>query len=81
MTTSSRQVQTRAMVEPCVSGPLVLEELQCVPNMVHVNLQVLLVGDSGVGKSCILMRFTTDRFEDNTTSTIGMEPCMQTTLP
>jgi predicted ATP-dependent serine protease len=33
--------------------------------------QILLVGDSGVGKSCLLMRFTSDRFEEATTSTIG----------
>jgi len=33
--------------------------------------QVLLVGDSAVGKSCLLMRFTADRFDEVTTSTIG----------
>jgi hypothetical protein len=36
--------------------------------------QVLLVGDSAVGKSCLLMRFTADRFDEVTTSTIGMAP-------
>lgn len=36
-----------------------------------VMLQVLLVGDSAVGKSCLLMRFTADRFDEVTTSTIG----------
>eukprot|EP00197_Chlamydomonas_leiostraca_P012960 CAMPEP_0202866720 /NCGR_PEP_ID=MMETSP1391-20130828/8325_1 /ASSEMBLY_ACC=CAM_ASM_000867 /TAXON_ID=1034604 /ORGANISM="Chlamydomonas leiostraca, Strain SAG 11-49" /LENGTH=202 /DNA_ID=CAMNT_0049546699 /DNA_START=89 /DNA_END=697 /DNA_ORIENTATION=- len=35
--------------------------------------KLLLVGDSGVGKSCILMRFTSDRFEESTTSTIGVD--------
>ena len=34
--------------------------------------QMLLVGDSGVGKSCLLTRFTQDRFDDNQTSTIGV---------
>lgn len=33
--------------------------------------KILLVGDSGVGKSCLLMRFTTDRFSDDAASTIG----------
>lgn len=33
---------------------------------------MLLVGDSGVGKSCLLTRFTQDRFDDNQTSTIGV---------
>eukprot|EP00798_Chlamydomonas_sp_ICE-L_P009737 gene9737-7611_t len=35
--------------------------------------KLLLVGDSGVGKSCILMRFTQNKFEDTTTSTIGVD--------
>ncbi len=33
--------------------------------------QILLVGNSGVGKSCILTRFTQDIFSDAMTSTIG----------
>lgn len=37
------------------------------------TFKILLVGDSGVGKSCLLMRFTADRFEDTTTSTIGVD--------
>lgn len=37
----------------------------------HPLTQVLLVGDSAVGKSCLLMRFTADRFDEVTTSTIG----------
>jgi predicted GTPase len=37
-----------------------------------MHAQVLLVGDSAVGKSCLLMRFTADRFDEVTTSTIGM---------
>lgn len=44
---------------------------------------MLLVGDSGVGKSCLLTRFTQDRFDDNQTSTIGMctrEPMHTPTL-
>jgi GTPase SAR1 family protein len=32
---------------------------------------VLLVGDSSVGKSSLLLRFTTDRFEASTNPTIG----------
>jgi Ras family len=34
-------------------------------------VQVLLVGDSSVGKSSLLLRFTTDRFEASTNPTIG----------
>ncbi|CAD7701353.1 unnamed protein product [Ostreobium quekettii] len=35
--------------------------------------KVLLVGDSAVGKSCLLMRFTTDRFDEHAASTIGVD--------
>ncbi|KAF6253303.1 GTP-binding protein yptV3 [Scenedesmus sp. NREL 46B-D3] len=35
--------------------------------------KVLLVGDSAVGKSCLLMRFTADRYDEVTTSTIGVD--------
>jgi ATP-dependent Clp protease ATP-binding subunit ClpA len=32
---------------------------------------VLLVGDSGVGKTCLVMRFISDRFEDHLPATVG----------
>ncbi|MEW5319100.1 MAG: hypothetical protein WDW38_010270 [Sanguina aurantia] len=35
--------------------------------------KILLIGDSGVGKSCLLNRFTSDRFDESTTSTIGVD--------
>jgi len=35
--------------------------------------KLLIVGDSGVGKSSILLRFTDDRFEDDKLSTIGVD--------
>jgi Ras-related protein Rab-18 len=35
--------------------------------------KVLLIGDSGVGKSCILIRFTDDTFDSNQQSTIGVD--------
>ena len=34
-------------------------------------MQILLVGDSGVGKSSLLMRFTADQFEESSVPTIG----------
>ena len=33
--------------------------------------KLLLIGDSGVGKSSILIRFTDDKFEDEHLVTIG----------
>ena len=35
--------------------------------------KIMLVGDSGVGKSCLLMRFCDDSFTDNYISTIGVD--------
>jgi len=35
--------------------------------------KLLLIGDSGVGKSCILLRFADDAFTDNFISTIGVD--------
>ena len=36
-------------------------------------LKILLVGDSGVGKSCVLLRFQYDAFESSYISTIGID--------
>ena len=36
-------------------------------------LKVLLIGDAGVGKSSIMMRFTDDTFDDQLQSTIGVD--------
>jgi Ras-related protein Rab-1A len=35
--------------------------------------KILLVGDSGVGKSSMLSRFTEDKFEDNAPTTMGVD--------
>jgi hypothetical protein len=70
---------------PCTRSPPLAawtgagrRDLTCGCIRFNCAWQVLLVGDSGVGKSCLLMRFTTDRFEDTTTSTIGDGSALQT---
>ena len=34
-------------------------------------MKILLIGDSGVGKSCILLRYTNDTFSSSFITTIG----------
>jgi len=36
-------------------------------------LKLLLVGDTGVGKTCLLMSFTTEEYDPDTRSTIGVD--------
>ncbi len=36
-------------------------------------LKIVMVGDSGVGKSNLISRFTKDRFDENTRNTIGVD--------
>jgi len=37
------------------------------------TFKIVLIGDSGVGKSCILMRFADDKFNENFYATIGVD--------
>jgi Ras-related protein Rab-1A len=36
-------------------------------------MQLVVIGDTGVGKSCILLRFADDTFTENKISTIGVD--------
>ena len=38
--------------------------------------KLLLIGDSGVGKTCILVRFSEDAFNSTFISTIGLCVCV-----
>ena len=42
-------------------------------NMTTPTIKVLLVGDSGVGKSSLMLRFAMDSFNDNISATIGID--------
>ncbi|CAH8477841.1 unnamed protein product [Heterobilharzia americana] len=42
-------------------------------NEVLVNFKLLLIGDSGVGKSSLLLRYTNDCFESQLSATIGVD--------
>lgn len=36
-------------------------------------LKVVILGDGGVGKSCLMNRFVANQFDDNSFHTIGVE--------
>ena len=36
------------------------------------SIKITLIGDSGVGKTCIIGRFTSDQFDENSLSTEGV---------
>jgi len=40
-------------------------------------VKIVLVGDSGVGKSCFMIRFIKDQFVTSTRATVGMDFCMR----
>lgn len=39
----------------------------------HYTFKILLVGDSGVGKTCLLTRFTSDQYDGNVDATVGVD--------
>eukprot|EP01100_Stratorugosa_tubuloviscum_P001011 TRINITY_DN1224_c5_g1_i1.p1 TRINITY_DN1224_c5_g1~~TRINITY_DN1224_c5_g1_i1.p1 ORF type:complete len:218 (+),score=98.99 TRINITY_DN1224_c5_g1_i1:68-721(+) len=39
----------------------------------NLKVKLLMVGDSGVGKSCLVTRFVKENFSDNFTTTIGVD--------
>ena len=39
----------------------------------NYTFKIVMIGDSGVGKSCILLRFTDDKFNNNFIPTIGVD--------
>lgn len=40
--------------------------------VVNFTVKVLLTGDSGVGKSSVLLRFADDSFDEEQSATIGL---------
>lgn len=44
-----------------------------ITNEYDYLFKILLIGDSGVGKSCILLRFSDDAFSESHISTIGVD--------
>ena len=43
------------------------------PDAVLTSLKMLIIGESGVGKSSLLLRFTDDAFDPEQAATIGVD--------
>lgn len=42
-------------------------------NHFDLSFKIIVIGDSGVGKSCLSMKATKNQFEENSTATVGFE--------
>ncbi len=42
-------------------------------NVFDMQIKLLTIGDSGVGKTCLLMRYTSDSFSPSAIYTIGID--------
>lgn len=47
-------------------------------NDYDLMVKILIIGDSGVGKTCLLMRFCENMFTNNHLTTIGIDFKMKT---
>ncbi|EFJ52758.1 RabC/Rab18 [Volvox carteri f. nagariensis] len=48
-------------------------ELQATDSVIDFTIKILLLGDSGVGKTSLLTRFAHDSFDEKVASTIGVD--------
>ena len=58
--------------QPCASLPQIRVRTPLTPSPPS-QIKLLLIGDSGVGKSCCLLRFSEDSFTPSFITTIGID--------
>jgi hypothetical protein len=66
-------VITSVLKPSCVIRHVTMEYLALSAIDSDYVFKLLLIGDSGVGKSCLLLRFADDTYTDNYISTIGVD--------
>ena len=52
---------------------IIIEEVETGQSLEDYKLKIVIVGDSGVGKSNLIKRFTSNEFNENTKATVGVE--------
>jgi len=65
--------RTSGNLSPAGGSPVVASRLNKDSGKFDMLMKVILIGDSGVGKSCLLMRFSEDTFHQSDINTVGID--------
>jgi GTPase SAR1 family protein len=69
---SSTYVELRSLSSSRFTNPIARIDLQLNMSYTYI-FKFIIIGDSGVGKSCVLLQFTDKRFRVDHDITIGVE--------